>query len=272
MPYGIQQPAISGQLLQLEKELGVKLFERRPFALTPAGRELQAFVDPFFGKIAETAARLRQVEDKTLRLAASATILRDYLPSLLQEQQRAVPGLTLKLHDANQQSAERLLRAQEIDLAISELENRPAAGVRSAVLLRLPLALIAPAKLHVRSALEILRAPARYRLVSLPAHEVLAQQFQRQIRRSGQVWPVGIEVSSLDLVARYVSLGLGVGLGLKLPGAKLPRGVRLLPLKGFQPLVIALLWQRHLSPANALFLAAVREQAAKMQRRVKSEP
>ena len=33
MPYGIQQPAVSGQLLQLEKHLGVKLFHRRPFSL-----------------------------------------------------------------------------------------------------------------------------------------------------------------------------------------------------------------------------------------------
>ena len=37
MPYVIQQPAVSGQILQLERELGVKLFNRRPFALTPAG-------------------------------------------------------------------------------------------------------------------------------------------------------------------------------------------------------------------------------------------
>ena len=37
MPYGIQQPAISSQLLQLEQNLGVKLFERQPFRLTAAG-------------------------------------------------------------------------------------------------------------------------------------------------------------------------------------------------------------------------------------------
>ena len=34
MPYGIQQPAISGQIAQLEEHLGVTLFHRRPFALT----------------------------------------------------------------------------------------------------------------------------------------------------------------------------------------------------------------------------------------------
>src|ERR1700677_3058512 len=36
MPYGIQQSAISSQILQLEETLGLKLFQRRPFNLTPA--------------------------------------------------------------------------------------------------------------------------------------------------------------------------------------------------------------------------------------------
>lgn len=47
MPYGIQQPAVSGQLLQLESHLGVKLFRRRPFELLPAGTELYEFIRPF---------------------------------------------------------------------------------------------------------------------------------------------------------------------------------------------------------------------------------
>ena len=48
MPYGIQQPAISAQVIQLENDLGMTLFQRRPFELTPAGVELFAFVQPFF--------------------------------------------------------------------------------------------------------------------------------------------------------------------------------------------------------------------------------
>ena len=80
MPYGIQQPAVSGQILQLEKDLGLTLFQRRPFALTPAGRELFEFIEPFFGKVAETGARLRGETNERLRLAAPSTILRDHLP------------------------------------------------------------------------------------------------------------------------------------------------------------------------------------------------
>jgi DNA-binding transcriptional LysR family regulator len=39
IPYGIQQPAVSGQIAKLEESLGTKLFQRRPFALSPWGRE-----------------------------------------------------------------------------------------------------------------------------------------------------------------------------------------------------------------------------------------
>ncbi|HTB64520.1 MAG TPA: LysR family transcriptional regulator [Opitutales bacterium] len=48
MPYGIQQPAVSSQILQLEQDLGLKLFDRQPFQLTPEGEDLFAFVKPFF--------------------------------------------------------------------------------------------------------------------------------------------------------------------------------------------------------------------------------
>ncbi len=48
MPYGIQQPAVSGQIARLEEALGAKLFNRRPFLLLPAGAELFEFTKPFF--------------------------------------------------------------------------------------------------------------------------------------------------------------------------------------------------------------------------------
>ena len=37
IPYGIQQPAVSAQVAQLEEFLGATLFQRRPFALTAEG-------------------------------------------------------------------------------------------------------------------------------------------------------------------------------------------------------------------------------------------
>src|SRR2546429_486035 len=76
MPYGIQQPSVSAQVNALERDLGVALFERRPFKLTPAGQELFKFVEPFFGKMAEIRERVQG--GSQLRIGASPIIFRDY--------------------------------------------------------------------------------------------------------------------------------------------------------------------------------------------------
>ena len=59
MPYGIQQPAMSGQVIQLEEFLGTTLFQRRPFQLTTEGKELYDFICPFFDNLDTVATRLR---------------------------------------------------------------------------------------------------------------------------------------------------------------------------------------------------------------------
>jgi DNA-binding transcriptional LysR family regulator len=269
IPYGIQQPAVSGQILQLERSLGLKLFQRRPFALTPAGRELFAFAEPFFGRIGEVSEQLRSEENARLRLAAPATILRGHLPALLKEHQRKYPALALQLHDANQAAAERLLQKHEIDLAVTELEGKPAAGLNSAILFKLPLILIVPRRLKIKGAAELWRgAVQRETLISLPPDEVMVRQFHLRLKRLGVHWPTGIEVSAMDLIPIYVSLGFGVGLSIKIPQTKIARDLKIVPLPNFPALVVAVLWQKNLSSSNAAFLAQIRERAQELARQI----
>ena len=262
MPYGIQQPAVSGQILQLEKDLGLKLFARRPFALTTAGRELFTFVEPFFGRLRDIPRRLRAEEDARLRLAAPATVLRDYLPVLLREHKQQYPSVSLQLHDANQARAEELLRKHEIDLAITELEGKPAAGLCSATLFTLPLVLLVPESLTIANVADLWRrgSPSAT-LIALPPDEVVTKQFQSRLRQLRVNWRIGVQVSAMDLIPIYVSLGFGVGVSIAAPGATLMPGVKALPLPKFPPLVVAALWQKNLSAPNTAFLAAIRARA-----------
>ncbi len=263
MPYGIQQPAVSGQILQLERDLGLQLFQRRPFALTPAGRELFAFVQPFFGRMREIPRRLREGEDARIRLAAPATILRAHLPAVLRDHKRKFPSVSLQLHDANQAAAEELLRQHEIDLAVTELEGRPAAGLNSAILFKLPLVVIVPETLRIKTASDLWRGGTPNEpLIALPPDEVMTKQFQAHLLRQLHVsWPISVQVSSMDLIPIYVSLGFGVGLSVAAPGATLPAGLKALPLSKFPPLTIAALWQRNLSGPNTAFLQEITERA-----------
>src|SRR5882762_86955 len=93
MPYGIQQPAVSGQIIQLEEFLGVTLFQRRPFNLTPAGRELFDFIDPFFSYLSVAADRLQGGTAHQIRIGASEIVLRDHLPDLVSVIHKKFPKL-----------------------------------------------------------------------------------------------------------------------------------------------------------------------------------
>ena len=186
MPYGIQQPAISGQLSQLEKSLGTKLFHRRPFGLTPAGVKLFAEIELFFAGLSELPGQIRGQASQRLRLAAPAIILRDYLPKIFIEYKQQYHDFRLTLHDANQASAEELLRKNEIDLAITELEGRPALSMNSCILLRLPLALLVPNRATFRSISDFFSdGSTSQSLISLPADEVISKHFQAGLKKLG---------------------------------------------------------------------------------------
>ena len=269
MPYGIQQPAVSGQILLLEGELGTKLFNRRPFALTTAGERLYAFIAPFFANLHEVGAEIRGEAGVRLRLAASAPVLRDHVPGFLHELRKRFPRVRPALIEAGQAQAEELLSKQEIDLAITEIEGKPAAGLQSLALLKLPLCLIASKALPIRHARDLWAkedAPIPYPLIAFPERATITKLFTDELRRHARRrWSVSLEVNALALVETYAAEGFGVGLTVLLPGAPaLPEGLRRLPLPGFAPVVIAALWQGKLSPLPAAFLELVKARATSL--------
>lgn len=267
MPYGIQQPAVSGQILKLEESLGGKLFHRRPFTLTPTGARLFAFIAPFFSNLHEVGGELRGKTTNRLRLAASAEVLRDHVPALLRLLRDKYPKLTLHLREANQAEAEPLLQRGEIDLAITEAEGSAAAGLQSLVLARLPLVLLAREDSPVRSLKSILVEGERigHPLISLPTHEALVRQFREGLRQLGWTWEPAIEVTSSELVETYAAEGFGLGLAVAVPGATPRRGLRQIPLAGFPPLIVAAWWAGRLSAVPEAFLDFVRKRAASLR-------
>ncbi|MFN2540658.1 MAG: LysR family transcriptional regulator [Chthoniobacterales bacterium] len=267
MPYGIQQPAISGQLAQLEKTVGTKLFHRRPFGLTPAGAKLFAEIESFFAALSELPNQVRGHATRRLRLAAPATILRRYLPELFGEYKRRDRDFHLTLFEANQAIAEELLRKREIDIAITELEGKPASGINSCVLLRLPLVLIAPKRTTFGKLADFFNGESPSQsLISLRSEEVIPKHFHAGLRKVGFSWKPSIEVSSLELIDLYTALGFGVGLSVDVPGPKRQSRLRVLPLPKFPPVTIAALWSGELTGPAATFLADVKKLAERLGR------
>ncbi len=264
MPYGIQQPAVSSQILLLEEDLGAKLFERQPFKLTREGEELYAFVRPFFENLFPMGEKLRKQSAPSLRIGASELVLRDYLPAVVERLRAHEPKLRLGLRSGFQNEVEQWLLDREIDLAIVPLENKPPARLRCLRLLRLPLVLLVPKKSKLKSAATLWeQGEITESLICLPPSEPMVKNFRQGLTDRQVDWPHSIEASSMELVTRYVANGYGIGVSLGQTEVVRHPDVRVLPLEGFEPVVVAALWNGELAPIVRVMLEEAQRFVAK---------
>ena len=261
MPYGIQQPAISAQILQLEDSLGKTLFHRRPFALTAEGETLFAFIEPFFAKLPAIAERLRGGADTSLRISCPEIVQRDYLPALISAVRKRVPGFHFSLGSGRIEDIERDLRTGKIDLGLATSIGPKNDDIHHEELLRMPLVLLVreadgPATAEEILGLDRIDLP----LVTLPRGEPAVIAFQQELQRRKIEWFPMLELASLDLVARFVAEGYGAGLVLDIPGAVRLPGLHALALPDFPEIAFYALTMGNRTPMVELFV----EQAKKV--------
>jgi DNA-binding transcriptional LysR family regulator len=265
IPYGIQQPAVSGQVAQLEEFLGVTLFQRRPFSLTPAGEKLYGFIHPFFSNLDSITSELQGGKARHIRIGASTIFLRDHLPELFKNVRKKFPKLTISLREGYQAELEALLHKEELDLAVTLIEKKSAPGIHSVALLELPLVLLVAKNSPVTSAEELWqRDKIDEPLICLPNAEAICKNFQQGLANLGVDWFPSLEVSSIDLIETYVTNNFGVGLSVLVPGAKMPPSLRALSLTGFAPAIMGALWHGKPSAVQQAFLDEFRSRAKRL--------
>ena len=253
------------QIAQLEEFLGVTLFQRRPFALTPEGEKLYQFIQPFFSNLDKIANEFQGGQARHIRIGASTIILRDHVPRLLQWVQKKFPGLKVSLREGYPAHLEELLQKEEIDLAITLIEKQPAPGIHSLALLELPLVLLAETGSAVTSAEQLWkRDKIDERLICLPPGTALCKNFQQKLVELGVDWFPSIEASSVDLIETYVANGLGIGVSVAIPKKALPPNVRALPLRGFPPVVVGAMWRGRLTSLMQAFLEEMKLSAQRL--------
>ena len=263
MPYGIQQPAVSAQVIQLENNLGVQLFQRRPFELLPVGVELFAFVQPFFENLDSVGETLRGGMVQTIRIGASGVVFREHLPEVLATAKNDFPTLRPTLRVGIQPEIEKWLLEGEIDLGVTVIDTKPPAELKHDKLLELPMVLVVPSRTKLKSAAAILEQDRiEQTLISLPNNEGISRTFQKELAKRKIDWPSGMEMNSLDLIDNYVSNGFGIGLSLNLPQSKRTSGVKLLPLNDFPNVGIGALWSGQLTPLGKSLVGHLKQHAA----------
>ncbi|MFG1998042.1 LysR family transcriptional regulator [Spirillospora sp. NPDC048911] len=127
---GITQPAASGRIKSMERQLGVSLLERSPRGSRPtkAGSLVaewaQQVMDAAHALDAGVEA-LREHRDSRLRVAASMTIAEYLVPGWLLALRQALPETAVTLRAANSAAVAEQVLAGEADLGFVEGANIP---------------------------------------------------------------------------------------------------------------------------------------------------
>jgi DNA-binding transcriptional LysR family regulator len=263
IPYGIQQPAVSGQVGNLEKELGVRLFERSPFRLTPAGERLFAHVQPFFEGLSAVASEVKAAGHPELRICGAELVLRDHLPAVLKQLKTKFPKLRFSLRTTGYLSqVEEWLREGQADVAFLPVYERVPVGLRVARIASFPLVLQVPKASKLKHAAELFaQKQITEPLICLEPRSNVVQRFFQELKAQGATWPHVVEATSLDLVTRYVANGDGIGLNVLVDRKARQPGVRVVPLPGFSPLTMGALWRGQASETVQAVIEGVRTYA-----------
>lgn len=124
----LAQPALSQQIADLEKQLGVTLFERnsRSAALTPAGEILQSACP-------EILIKMEEIEHQLLRAKAGlrgsikigyTVVFQQMLTGVLQEFRRLYPDIALNIYNGQLIDLKTALENGDIDVAFSWINER----------------------------------------------------------------------------------------------------------------------------------------------------
>ena len=157
----ISSSAVSRQILKIEDELGVRLFERKPggMELTTAGHVLAGHVERTLVDAerchAELAA-LGQVPERPLTITGQESVIAEFLPPVLVELHAALPGMGSAFAAAGGDQLNRLLLDGTADVAIA-FDRQPEACVVDLATRTLAVgAIVAPSHpLAARSALSV---------------------------------------------------------------------------------------------------------------------
>lgn len=116
----ISQQTLSNHILRLEKEYGLKLFERKPkLLLTDAGNLLLKFADTTLNQEKELRKELEQLKNSDLiRFGASTFRANNCIPVVLSHFNKRYPKTEIRLTDAIGFELEKKLLNRELDLIL----------------------------------------------------------------------------------------------------------------------------------------------------------
>jgi len=214
----LSQPSVTLQIQALERELGVTLFERRGpnLTLTPNGESLYTLAVPLVDGIdsleANFAAHHGLLNSGELNIGAGESTILYILPEAVRRFVGAHPGIKFRIHNVTGRDGLKMLRADEIDLAVGsmldvsdDISYKPVVMYDPALITPLghPLALLPSVTLEDIS---------HYGLILPPRHLSTWSIVKYVFQQHNLNFTVTLEAGGWEIIKKYVELGMGISI------------------------------------------------------------
>lgn len=210
------QAAVSHRIAALEKELGVRLFERdtREVRLTPQGADALDHAERIVRLTAEFRQRLSdpKVLRGTVRIGVIGSITYSWLPALIDRVSHAYPGVELQLDADTSVDVAAHLQASEIDLGLL-MGPVEAPGIANVELCTYACVWVASPKLDIPQGPLEIAALSRFPILSFPRHSKPYQAMMSYFQRPGidpEADAVRLHTASLSTLIRMAVDGIGI--------------------------------------------------------------
>jgi DNA-binding transcriptional LysR family regulator len=236
----LSQPSVSQQIQTLEKELGVKLFERRQggVVLTPDGELLYEMTMPLVEQVEGLDERFKRLIEGTdegrIDVAAGWSTILYVLPDPLEKFRQTHPKIELRLHNVTGIEGLAMLRSRQVDFAVGPMLDIPGDIEFHPIVSYDPVLITClghPLGNKRRITLEDI---SRYPLVLPPRNLNTWALIDATFRSHGLKYEVAMEVGGWDIIKKYVEMGMGISITMSIC---ITGGERLevIPVKQFFP-------------------------------------
>lgn len=213
------QPAVTARIKALETELGVRLFDRlgRQVRLTPAGQALLERAGPLMEEWRGLASVVREAITGTLqgpvRIGSGEAALLYLLPEPLRAFRKRHSEVQVIVRNQSKGETLEMLRSGELDFGFRALDPVPTGFVyrSSRTFNRV---LIAPKDHPVLSGPMTLKALSQHRFIFPWRGSVTRRIIEGAFEEAGLPLTVALEAGGVEVIKRYVALGLGIGVVL----------------------------------------------------------
>lgn len=213
---GIGQPTVTKHVKNLEAEFGIVLFDRvrRPIQLTLAGSSLARMTTSLVEAISELASRAPSVEaEGPVRLASTHEIIAHTLLQTVKAFRSAYPDTHIHIRSGNRGEVLQLVEDGVVDIGIVPGPEN-SAGFDFQGLFPYKRVLLTPSG-HplLQTPMESLEQIAQWPLILMGRHSSTRMLLEGEFRRRGLSFDVVVELDNMDMIKRYVALGLGISVG-----------------------------------------------------------